>query len=91
MIHSVVLNCLDQITSQNPSLHSEGVDKIYPKHANALRKEGLAPSNLLTMVDLCSKQDEKVGMEKEPDVNKKNRYDYFFVAYSRYFLCIYIE
>ena len=83
---SGVLNCLAKLTSRKPSLHSEGVDKIYPDHANALRKAGLAPSNLPTMGDLWSKQDEKVDTEKEPDVNnKKNRNVYFCVAYSRYF------
>ena len=38
------------------------------------------------MGDLWSKQDEKVDIEKDPDVNKKkNRNFYFCVAYSRYF------
>ena len=51
-----------------------------------MSKAGLAPSNLPTMGDLWSKQDEKVDTEKEPDVNnKKNRNVYFCVAYSRYF------
>ena len=49
------------------------VEKIYPDHANYLRKSGLAPSNFLTMGDLCSKQDEKVDIETEPDVNKKKK------------------
>ena len=53
---------------------------------NALRKAGLEPPNFLTMGDLWSKQDEKVDIEKEPDVNKKKNINvYFCVAYSRYF------
>ena len=85
-IHSGVLNRLAKLTSRKPSIRSEGVEKIYPDHMNALRKAGLAPSDFPTMADLWSKQNEKVGIEKEPDVNKKkNRNVYFFVAYSRYF------
>ena len=85
-IPSGVLNRLAKLTSRKPSLHSEGGDKIYPDHTNALRKAVLAPYNLLTMVDLWRKQDEKVDMEKEPGVNKrKNINVYFCVAYSRYF------
>ena len=59
-----VLNRLDKITSRQPSIHSEGVDKIYPDHVNALRKAGLVPPNFLTMGDLWRKQDTKVDMEK---------------------------
>ena len=40
--------------------------------------------HIITMVDLWSKQDDKMDIEKEPDVSKKkNRNIYFFVAYSR--------
>ena len=70
-ITSGILNRLAKLTSQKPFIHSEGVDKIYPNHAYALRKAGLAPHNFPTMVDLWSKQGEKVDIEKEPDVNKK--------------------
>ena len=56
-IPSGVLNRLAKLTSRKPSILSEGVDKIYPDHANALRKAGLAPPNFLTMGDLWSKQD----------------------------------
>ena len=59
-----VLNRLDKLTSRKPSIHSEGVDKIYPDHVNALRKAGLVPPNFLTMGDLWRKQDAKVDMEK---------------------------
>ena len=59
---------------------------IYPTHANALCKAGLAPPVLPTMGDLWIKQDEKVEKEKERDVSvKKNRNVYFCVAYSGYF------
>ena len=44
-IPSGVLNRLAKLTSRKTSIHSEGVDKIYPNHANALRKAGLAPHN----------------------------------------------
>ena len=85
-IPSGVLSSLAKLVSRKPSTLSEGVDKIYPNHANALRKAGLAPSNFPTMGDLWSKQDEKVDMKKEPDVNKnKNRNVYFCIAYSWYF------
>ena len=82
----VVLNRLAKLTSRKPSLHSEGVDKVYPDHANALRKAGLAPPNFPTMGDLWRNQDEKVDIEKEQDVRKKkNRNVYFCVSYSRSF------
>ena len=85
-IPSGVLNQLAKLTSRNPSIHTEAVDKIYPAHANALRKAGLSPPVFLTMEDLWRKQDEKVDIEKEQDVSvKKNRNVYFCVAYSRYF------
>ena len=49
---SGVLNRLAKITSRKPSNNSEAVGKIYPDHANALRKAGLTPTNFLTMGDL---------------------------------------
>ena len=62
------------------------MDKIYPAHANALRKAGLAPPIFSTMGELWEKQDEKVDKNKERDVSvKKNRNVYFCVAYSRDF------
>ena len=54
-IPSGVLNRLSKLTSQKPSLHSEGVDKIYSYHVNTLRKAVLAPSNFPKMGDLWSK------------------------------------
>ena len=48
-IPSGVLNRLAKLTSQKTSLHSEGVEKIYPDHANSLRKAGLEPPNFPTM------------------------------------------
>ena len=81
-----VLNRLAKLTSRKPSIHSEGVYKIHPDHANALCKAGLTLPNFPTMGDLWSKQDERLDIEKEPDVRKnKNINVYFFVAYSRYF------
>ena len=70
-ISSGVLDRLAKLTSRKPSLHSEGVDTVYPDHANALHKAGLAPPNFPTMVDLWKMQDEKLETEneKEPDVN----------------------
>ena len=59
-IPSRVQNRLDKLTLRNPSVHAEAVDKIYPDHANALRKAGLAPPVFPTMGDLWIKQDEKV-------------------------------
>ena len=61
-IPSGVLNRLAKLTSRNPSVHAEAVDKIYPAHVNALRKAGLAPPVFPIMVDLWIKQDEKVGI-----------------------------
>ena len=51
-IPSGVLNCLAKLTSRNPSIHAEAVDKIYPNHVNALCKAGLAPPIFPTMGDL---------------------------------------
>ena len=65
MIPSGVLNRLAKLTSRNPSIHAESVDKIYPTHANALRKASLAPPVFLTMGYLWRKQDEKVEIEEE--------------------------
>ena len=42
-IPSGVLNRLAKLTSRKPSIQAEAVDTIYPDHANALRKAGLAP------------------------------------------------
>ena len=62
------------------------MDTIYPAHANALRKAGLAPPVFPTMGELWEKQDEKVRENKERDISvKKNRNVYFCVAYSRCF------
>ena len=85
-IPSRVLNLLDKLTSRKPYIQAEGVDTIYPAHANALRKAGLAPPVFPTMGDLWIKQDEKAEKKKERDVNvKKNRNVYFCVALSHYF------
>ena len=70
-IPSGVLNRLAKLTSIKPSVHSEEVEKIYTNRVNALRKAGLASPNFPIMGYLWSKQDEKVDIEKEPDVNKK--------------------
>ena len=48
-IPSVFLNRLAKLASRNTSLHSEGVEKIYPDHANARREAGLAPPIFPTM------------------------------------------
>ena len=86
IIPSGVLNCLAKTTSLKPTIHSEGVDKIYSDHVNALQKAGLATSYFPTMEDLWIKQDEKVDLEKEPDVNKNTKNKcLLFVAHSRYF------
>ena len=62
------------------------VDTIYPAHANARCKAGLAPPVFPAMEELWGKQDEKLEKNKERDVSvKKNRNVYFCVAYSRYF------
>ena len=63
-IPSGVLNRLAKLTSQNPSLHSDGVEKVYPDHANSLRKAGLAPPDFPTMGDLWKMQYEKLETEK---------------------------
>ena len=48
-IPSGFLNRLAKLTSRKTSLRSEGVDKVYPDHANALRKAGLTPPDFPTM------------------------------------------
>ena len=50
-IPSGVLNRLAKLTFAKHSFHSEGLDKIYPNHANALRKVGLAPPILPIMIE----------------------------------------
>ena len=62
-IPSGFLNRLSKLTLRKPSLHSEGVYKVYPDHANALRKAGLAPPDFPTMGDLWKMQDEKLEIE----------------------------
>ena len=85
-IPSGVLNRLAKLTQEKPSIHAEAVEKIYPSHANALHKAGLAPPVFPQMGDLWRKQDQKVEIEKERDVSeKKNRNVYLCVAYSHYF------
>ena len=42
-IPSGVFNRLAKLTSRNPSIRAAAVESIYPAHANALRKAGLAP------------------------------------------------
>ena len=85
-IPSGILNRLDKLTSRNPSIRAEAVDKIYPDHANALLKAGLAPPVLPTMGYLWRNQDEKVDNENERDVIKKKKINvYFCVVCSRYF------
>ena len=69
-IPSGVLNHLAKLTSINPSIHSEALDKIYHNHANDLRKAGLSPHVFSTMGDLWRNQDEEVDNEKERDVSK---------------------
>ena len=70
-IPSRVLNRLAKLTSRNPSIHAEAVDKIYPAHTNALRKVGLVPPVFPTMGYLWRNQDDKVDNEMEQDVSKK--------------------
>ena len=48
-IPSGVFNILAKLTFTKTFLHSEGVDKIYPDHVDALREAGLATPNLPKM------------------------------------------
>ena len=64
-ILSGVLNRFAKLTSINPSIHAEVLDKIYPDHVNSFRKAGLAPPIFPTMGYLWRNQDEKVDSEKE--------------------------
>ena len=84
-IPSGVFNRLAKLTSRKPSIQAAAVDSIYPDHANALRKVGLATSVFPTMGELWEKQDEKLEKNKERDISvKKNKNVYFCVYYSRY-------
>ena len=76
-IPSRVFNRLEKLTSTKPSIQAAAVDTIYPAHANALRKAGLAPPIFPTMGELWEKQDEKLEKNKERDVSVKNRNIYF--------------
>ena len=85
-IPSGVFNRLAKLTSSKPSIRVSAVDTIYPAHANALLKAGLAPPVFPTMGELWGKQYEKLEKNKYHDVSvKKNRNVYFCVAYSHYF------
>ena len=64
-IPSGVMNRLAILTSQKPSLNSEGLDKVYPDHTNDLHEVGLAPPNFPTTVSLWKIQDEKLDIENE--------------------------
>ena len=57
-IPSGVLNLLAKLTSRKLSINSDGLNKIYPNHVNALCKTGLAPPNFPKMGNLWSKQAE---------------------------------
>ena len=70
-IPSGVLNRLAKLTSRKPLSYSQRVDNIYHEHANSFCKAGLASPNLPTMGYLWSNQDQKMDIEKEPDVLKK--------------------
>ena len=48
-IPSGVWNRLAKLTSRNPSIQAEAVDKICPAHENAICKAGLAPPVFPTM------------------------------------------
>ena len=48
-IPSGVFNHLAKLTSRKPSIRAAAVDLIYPAHANALCKAGVAPSVFPTM------------------------------------------
>ena len=86
-IPSGFFNRLAKLNSRKPSIRATEVESIYPAHANALHKAGLATSVFPTMGELWEKQDEKLEKNKERDVSvKKNRNVYFCVAYSRYHL-----
>ena len=59
-IPSGVLDRLEKLTSGKPSIQAEAGDMIYPAHANALCKAGLAPPVFPKIGELWGKQDEKV-------------------------------
>ena len=61
----VLFNLLGKLTSRKSSLRSEGVDKIYPDHANALRKAGLAPPNFPKMGELWKICNEKLDIDNK--------------------------
>ena len=81
-IPSGVLNRIAKLTSRKASTKYEEVEKIYPDHANALHKAGLAPPNFLTMGYLWSNQDEKIDIEKEPYVSKKKNINICFLLHT---------
>ena len=64
-IPSGALNHVAKLASRKPFLNYEGVDKIYPDHANALCKASLAPPNFPAMGDLWRNQIEKLDIENE--------------------------
>ena len=64
-ISSGVMNRISILTSQKPSLNSEGLDKVYPDHTNYLHEAGLAPPNFPKTGYLWKIQDEKLDIENE--------------------------
>ena len=71
-ILSGFLNQVAKLITRKPSFHLDGIDKIYPNHANAILKAGLASPNFPSMGDVWSKQDERVDTKKEQDIIKKD-------------------
>ena len=55
---------------------------FYPDHVNALCKAVFTPPNFPTMGDLWSKQDEKMYIEKEPDISKKKNRNVYFCFHT---------
>ena len=66
-------------------LEASAVDSIYPAHANALRKAGLAPSVFPTIVELWEKQDEKLEKKRTRRQRKEKQKCLFLCCLPKLF------
>eukprot|EP00957_Ditylum_brightwellii_P162278 12356116-Ditylum_brightwellii.AAC.1 len=65
-----VLKRLSQLTSRSEDLKEVGINKVYPGHAGALSKAGLAEQHFPTFGEVWSREDLEAPKEK-----KKQRHD----------------
>eukprot|EP00957_Ditylum_brightwellii_P002428 186982-Ditylum_brightwellii.AAC.1 len=70
--------------SRDDSLKGTRVDEIYPEHAEALRKAGLAPKVFPAFGEIWEKDDGKLTRKKKKWLDLRTIY--FVIGYSQ-FIC----